>query len=110
MKYYYGNSYKDALNNNPVNITNKNILQAYYDNYACVFPAEDEWDEQYYQTVYKYKDDDTEYVDEYDDWTECEQVYNSLVKDSNCLYAVMRQINVYGQEEEIEVVNEYWNE
>jgi len=42
MKYYYGNSYKEAMSNNPVEITSTKILEAYKDAYACVIAEEGE--------------------------------------------------------------------
>lgn len=44
MKYFYGNSYKEALSNNPVEIESPEILEAYKENYSNVFPAEDQDD------------------------------------------------------------------
>lgn len=44
MKYYYGNSYKEAISNNPVEIDSTKILEAYRENYNVVFPAEDQDD------------------------------------------------------------------
>ena len=44
MKYFYGNSYKEALSNNPVEIESTEVLEAYKKNYSNVFPAEDQDD------------------------------------------------------------------
>lgn len=44
MKYFYGNSYKEALSNNPVEIKSTEVLEAYKKNYSNVFPAEDQDD------------------------------------------------------------------
>ena len=44
MKYFYGNSYKEARSNNPVEIDSTKILEAYKENYNVVFPAEDQDD------------------------------------------------------------------
>ena len=110
MKYYYGNSYKEAISNPPIEITNTNILQAYQDNYDCVIPASEvdtDWDEQYYQLVYKCIDDDYEYCDEYDDYDECRDVFDHMVEEGGYEYIVMQEISVYGNDEEIEIINEY---
>lgn len=45
MKYYYGNSYKEAISNKPVEIENTDVLEAYKENYSFVIPInEDEID------------------------------------------------------------------
>lgn len=48
-KYYYGNSYKEAISNSPVEIDSAQQLEDYEDNYNFVLPAdeveEDEQDE-----------------------------------------------------------------
>lgn len=41
MKYYYGNSYKEAISNKPVEIKSVKMLRQYEDCYAFVI-AEDE--------------------------------------------------------------------
>ncbi len=41
MKYYYGNSVKEALSNNPVEIKTTKQLQQYEENYSVVIPCED---------------------------------------------------------------------
>lgn len=40
MKYYYGNSYKEAVSNNPVEINDTKILENYKENYNVVIPAD----------------------------------------------------------------------
>lgn len=42
MKYYYGNSYKEAMSNPAVDITDTEILAQYEQNYSWVIPAEDQ--------------------------------------------------------------------
>lgn len=44
MKYYYGNSYKEAISNTPIEINDTKILEAYKENYSNVFLAEDQDD------------------------------------------------------------------
>lgn len=39
MKYYYGNSIKEALANEPVEIKSTRILEQYRENYSVVVPA-----------------------------------------------------------------------
>lgn len=39
MKYYYGDSYKEALSNEPVVIRRGRQLRQYEENYAFVIPA-----------------------------------------------------------------------
>jgi hypothetical protein len=41
MKYYYGNSYKDALRNGPVEIKTTDALRSYEENYSVVIPADE---------------------------------------------------------------------
>lgn len=41
MKFYYGNDYKEALANKPVEIRDSAILEQYLDTYQCVMPAGD---------------------------------------------------------------------
>ena len=38
MKYYYGNDYKEAVSNNPVEIKSAKVLEAYKRNYNVVIP------------------------------------------------------------------------
>ena len=63
MKYYYGNSYKEAISNNPVEIDSTKILEAYRENYNVVFPAPDK---DILAIVWKYPGDSIEYSEEYD--------------------------------------------
>ena len=42
MKYYYGNSYKEAVSNPPVEIKTTKQLRGYEENYTWVIPAEEE--------------------------------------------------------------------
>lgn len=44
MKYYYGNDYKEAHTNAPIEITSVEQLRQYTENYNVVFPADDEID------------------------------------------------------------------
>lgn len=44
MKYYYGNDYKEAHTNAPIEITSVEQLCQYTENYHVVFPADDEID------------------------------------------------------------------
>ena len=44
MKYYYGNDYKEAHTNAPIEITSVGQLRQYTENYNVVFPADDEID------------------------------------------------------------------
>ena len=46
MKYYYGNDYKEAVSNNPVEIKDTSVLEAYKKNYNVVIPATDELPEE----------------------------------------------------------------
>ena len=39
MKYYYGNSIKEALSNEPITIRSTKQLQQYEENYSVVIPA-----------------------------------------------------------------------
>ena len=41
MKYYYGNSYKEAVSNSPVNIKSAKQLRQYEENYTWVIPVEE---------------------------------------------------------------------
>ena len=41
MKYYYGNSYKEALSNSPVEIKTAKQLSGYEENYTWVIPVEE---------------------------------------------------------------------
>lgn len=44
MKYYYGNSYKEAVSNGPVEIKSTRILQQYQNAYSVVIPFLEEMD------------------------------------------------------------------
>lgn len=46
MKYYYGNDYKEALSNDPVEITSTKQLREYEECYNVVIPADDEEEEE----------------------------------------------------------------
>lgn len=39
MKYFYGNSFKELMDNKPVEIESEEVLQQYKDNYSIVMPA-----------------------------------------------------------------------
>lgn len=41
MKYYYGNSYKEAVSNSPVEIKSAKQLRQYEENYTWVIPVEE---------------------------------------------------------------------
>ena len=41
MKYYYGNSYKEAVSNKPIEIKTTKQLNQYEENYSWVIPVED---------------------------------------------------------------------
>lgn len=40
MKYYYGNSYKEAVSNEPVEIKTTDALRSYEENYNVVIPVD----------------------------------------------------------------------
>lgn len=42
MKYYYGNSYKEALSNDPIEIADTKTLRSYEEVYSVVIPANEE--------------------------------------------------------------------
>lgn len=44
MKYYYGNDYKEAQTNAPIEITSIEQLFQYMENYNVVFPVDDKVD------------------------------------------------------------------
>ena len=54
MKYYYGNSYKEAVSNSPIEITSTNVLRQYEEVYNVVIPVDDFEDDEY--------DEDDEYI------------------------------------------------
>ena len=54
MKYYYGNSYKEAISNNPVEINSTRILKQYQDVYNVVIPVADVDDEDDEDTLTMY--------------------------------------------------------
>jgi hypothetical protein len=41
MKYYYGNSYKEAISNEPVEIKTTDALRSYQENYNVVIATVD---------------------------------------------------------------------
>lgn len=41
MKYYYGNDYKEAISNNPVEIKSLKVLHQYEECYFFVIPADE---------------------------------------------------------------------
>lgn len=43
MKYYYGNSYKEAVSNDPIEIRSIKKLQQYQENYTFVIAADSLW-------------------------------------------------------------------
>ena len=54
MKYYYGNSYKEAISNDPVEINSTRELQQYQDAYNFVIPVDDIDDEDDEDALIKY--------------------------------------------------------
>ena len=64
MRYYYGNSYKEAIANNPVEITDVKILKAYEEVYNVVIPA----DEEFWVIVFSEKDSQEEKQEQYADF------------------------------------------
>ena len=103
MKYYYGNSYKEAISNNPIEINDTRILEQYKACYSNVFPVEEEESgcstETFYDVVYMYNDDDTEYTDTYDDRDEAVAAYDRIMQEiereeNSYNYVVLRRIDI----------------
>ena len=47
MKYYYGDSIKEAMYNKPVEIKTAKQLEQYKENYSIVIPADEEIEDEY---------------------------------------------------------------
>jgi hypothetical protein len=60
MKYYYGNSYKEAISNDTVEIKTTEALRSYEQIYNVVIPADEINDDDEYEDD---EDDDYEIVD-----------------------------------------------
>ena len=109
MKYFYGNSYKEAISNTPIEINDTKILEAYKENYSNVFLAEDQKD--CMAVVWKEPGDPVEYVEEYDfdEYTqaELEEWCEEQNKNEYC-YLVLQHVTVdcFG-EENIEILWSY---
>lgn len=96
MKYYYGNSVKEALSNAPVEIKTTKQLRGYEENYSVVIPAEDV-DDLPAQVDIEINScladaiEDKEYVEEYindylsDSYGYCNSGYNYDIEDG-CIH------------------------
>lgn len=92
MKYYYGNSYKEAISNDPVEINSIKILKQYQDAYSTVFLAEE--DEQFYTLVWKEKGSNVELSDRYDDFDDVRADFKYLTEQTSeeYEYVVMQKV------------------
>lgn len=60
-RYYYGNSYKEAISNSPVEIDSEKQLEDYEENYNFVIPVDEvEFDEEEEETLENVKLEDYE--------------------------------------------------
>ena len=93
MKYYYGNSYKEAISNNPVELDKVEILQAYEANYNVVIPA-NEFEEEFWVIIFAYKDSDEDLQERYDDFDDARADYNYMIQEdsNNYKYAVLQHV------------------
>jgi uncharacterized protein YlxP (DUF503 family) len=91
MKYYYGNSYKEAVSNDPVEINSTRILQQYQDVYNVVISASDVDDEDEYDeeglTLYivTFDEDKQNLYDEFDNKEEAFAYAKKYVKNLPCV-------------------------
>ncbi|MCK9470337.1 MAG: hypothetical protein M0Q88_01100 [Bacilli bacterium] len=92
MKYYYGNSYKEAMSNDPVEINSIRILKQYQDVYNVVIAVEE--DEQFYMLVSKEKGSNEELSERYDDFDDVRADFKYLTEQTpeEYEYVVMQKV------------------
>ena len=77
MKYYYGNSYKEALSNDPVEIADTKTLRAYEEVYSVVIPVNEE---EFWVIVYSEKDSQEEHQEHYDDFDDARADFKYMIE------------------------------
>ena len=110
MKYYYGNSFKEAISNNPVEIESTELLEKYKEVYSNVFPAED--DEEFWVLVYKEKDSKEEITERYDDFDDVRSDFKYLSEQNSedYEYVVLQKVTESQIDgETIEEISRYEN-
>lgn len=107
MKYYYGNSVKEALANSAVEIKTTKQLQQYEENYSVVIPAEDVDDlpaqvdieiNSCLADAIENKDYVEEYINNYlsDSYGYCNSGYNYNI-DGDCIHVTNIEWDVSGE-------------
>ena len=118
MKYYCGNSMKDAIANGAINIRSTKQLQAYQENYLVVIPVEDvdkDEEEHFWAIVFMRVNDNTEEVRKYDgiadyDKVRADYLYMTQETPEDFKYVVLQEITIHGGVEDIKKVSEYRKE
>lgn len=77
MKYYYGNSYKEALSNDPIEIADTKTLRSYEEVYSVVIPANEE---EFWVIVYSEKDSQEEHQEHYDDFDDARADFKYMIE------------------------------
>lgn len=124
MKYYYGNDYKEAVGNDPVEIKTTEQLEQYKEAYAFVLPEEqvngleeeiDERNDAFWSEIVdvfeRTNEDGTQWVDE-DDWEEAAQAivefndgdYDESLADAALIHWIEGDDSGYVPEEVEEVI------
>lgn len=94
MKYYYGNSYKEAVSNDPVEINSTRILQQYQDVYNVVISVDDvddvddEYDEEGLTLYIVTFDEDKQNL--YDEFDNEEEAFAYAKKNINNIPSVIK--------------------
>jgi len=110
MKYYYGNSYKEALSNDPVEIDSTELLEKYKEVYSNVFLAEE--DEEFWVLVYKEKNSNDEITERYDDFDDARSDFRYLTEQNpeEYEYVVLQKVTESQIDgENIEEISKYVN-
>lgn len=125
MKYYYGNSYAEALGNEPIEINTTKQLRDYQENYHFVIPVSEEGmeEEQFWVLVFKYVNDSREHTERYNDYDDAradfihmtqgdlgihgyEYVIWQQVLEDCCGYETIITIDEWDRSEQSPLVNE----
>lgn len=115
MKYYYGNSFKEAISNAPVEIKSTAILQQYQDVYnvvIAVVDVDDEDDEEFWVLVYKEKNSKEEITERYDDFDDVRSDFKYLSEQNSedYEYVVLQKVTESQIDgETIEEISRYEN-
>lgn len=111
MKYYYGNSYKEALGNDPVEIKTTKELREYEEVYEVVIPKDEVEIEEFWDIVWKRPGagEQEQRSEEYDDYDQARADYVNMANGNagELEYVILRKVQTdWDEYEDIEELDE----